>query len=194
MVSNSCELNAAIKRHTYTKEKCEMGKNHPYSKGQKGNTNAPAEPKKVVEYAVDGSANPRVPLGLKLGTHARTGTAKLTLAENELYVNGKKVVLVPCDDSHGIMLSAEAMTKKLDDMGLRPLNANFRDFLVENIGLIPSAWKVKSVFFPSTTFIAPNNDPCIPFIYWIKGWSWHNRPFSGGTKDVFGKDACIACI
>lgn len=171
-----------------------MGKNHPYSKGQKSNANATAEPKKAVDYTMDASANPRIPPGLKFGTHARMGTVKLAFLENELHVNGKKVVLVSCDDAHGIMLSAEAMTKKLDDMGLRSLNANFRDFLVENIGLIPPAWKAKCVFFPSTTFIAPNNDPCIPFIYWIKGWSWHNRPFSGGLKDVFGKDACIACI
>lgn len=168
-------------------------KKHPYAKGPQGGVKTVVEPDKVKEYPVDASANPKVPLGLKLGAHNRMGTLKLTLTEKELYVNGKKVVLVSCDDPRGIMLSAEVMAKKLDDMGLRPLNANFRDLLVETTSLIPDSWKEKNVFFSGTAFTAPNGDPCIPFIYWIKGWSWHNRPFSG-LKDVFGKDAGIACI
>lgn len=175
-----------------------MSKNgkHPY--GKTVDPDKAIEKKKtLIEVLVNADQNPALPVGLKYGRHMQMGQWKLVTKDGELYANGKKVVLIPCDDKNGVMLSAETMTQKLRDMGLRPLNANFRDSLIENPTFIPEHWHGKSVFFKETTFTAPNGDPCVPFFYEIgkKEWFPHNLQVSKEAKDTFfGKKANIACI
>jgi hypothetical protein len=170
-------------------------KKHPYGKG-KGGAVTP-EKEKATAVMVDADANPMTPVGLKPLKHMQMGKVMFALVNGELMVNGKKVVLVSCEDPMGIMLSGADMAQKLEDMKLRPLTANFRDALMQDNTLIPKNWreeKSRVIYFCGTSFIAPDGQPRLPNMYWDCGWNSHNAPFGIGLKDIFGRGARIAAI
>lgn len=152
-----------------------------------------AEEKKPSTFPVNADAPARMNRGLTLAKHSRLGTLTLEPRDGKLFVNGRELTLVSCTEANGAMMTAEAAMKATE--ARRPLNSTVRDFLAENVKLIPKDWKGKSIFFPGTVFSTPSGDPCIPFIYEMCGWSWHNLPLDGGAqKNVFGKNAFIAVL
>ncbi|MEK7089613.1 MAG: hypothetical protein AAB920_02225 [Patescibacteria group bacterium] len=150
------------------------------------------EEKKEPAFEVDCGANAKVPPRLTLKEHTRLGILKFELRGDEVYANGRKVELVSCaDPKTNAMLERDVVLTQVL-AGRRPLNSCARDFFAENGKAIPGSWKKKSIFFPATTFGAPNGDPCIPCLYDNCGWSWSDLMM--GKHDVFGKNAYIAVI
>ncbi|MEI6479766.1 MAG: hypothetical protein WCO21_03015 [bacterium] len=162
------------------------GKAHPYKKNEK------TDEKKVEAFVVE-TDQPKINQPLRPGTHLRMGQVSLIPTENEILMNGRKIVLIPTEDVHGIMQSLEAVLSSTVQMGLRPVNVCVRDFLMENVKIIPASWKKHSIFFPGSVFTAPGGEPCVPFIYWHCGWSWHNITLTS-MKDVLGKNAVVAAV
>ncbi len=168
--------------------------NDKFKKDKKGGT-ATEEKQKATVFNVDCNAVPRIPRGLRLvgpnAKHLRMGVVRVELRDGKLYANDREVSLVSCSDPKtGAMLSHDDIVQAIS--GKPALNACFRDFLADNVKMIPQSWKGKSVFFLNTAFSAPNNDPCVPCLYENCGWSWYDPML--GKHEVFGKNAYVAVL
>lgn len=150
--------------------------------GQKFLASQPAKALKSI--IVDTDAFPNLPFDCaSVVIHLKSGKVKLERRGDDLYVDGRKVVLYLSErQKDGRTIRGYELRDELT--GKPVLNANILDALYEHPELIPDNWKGKVVFFWGTIFRDADDDlyvRCLSFrdSRWRRHYYWLDYGFSG---------------
>lgn len=109
-------------------------------------------------------------------THQKMGHARLERrqenGEDDLYVDGEKVILYRSEKQKGIVAGHE-LREELEDV--KVLNANILDQLIKDPELYPESWKKDDegktlyIFFWGTVYVDFNTEPFVRCLYWRDG-------------------------
>lgn len=120
-----------------------------------------------IEHLVDLDADPFVPNGWSVHTHAKDGPFRFDPIKVKLYL--------PDEQKTGT-ISGYKLRELL--AGRRPFNANLLDWYLqpENQKFIPEDWKGKAVFFWGTIYRGSNGELYVRYLRWDgRRWNWSRR-------------------
>jgi hypothetical protein len=131
----------------------------------------------AVGDVVDCDADASIPSGYNwtIERHIKGGKVRLERRGDNLYVDGKKIVLhlVKRQTGNGVVQGYE-LRKELENGKLVLLNANILDYLLDHPEMIPDSWKGKAIFFWGTVYRSSDGDLRVRCLYWDGGrWGWH---------------------
>ncbi len=151
----------------------------------------------VLRAEIDTDLDPGLAFdGYEVEFHAKGGRVIIERRGEELWINGRKVILYRSDEQQkGAWICGYRLREELS--GKPILNACILDFLLEHTGFIPESWKkdredrILCIFFPGTAYRRSDGSVCYRCLYFQDGM-WRR---SFGWLDVgFGSNFPMALL
>jgi len=172
-VGQANELKMAFRRADYTSEEVKR-LSEGNILGEVRNVLRGLAEVKPIDHAIDHSKTPKFPFnGASVEEHRGTGVSKLERRGDDLYLDGKKILLHLEKSQKDDSIQGHKLREKLAKQTV--LDANILDYLVEHPELIPDTWKqdeegrTRYVFFWGTVFRHADGNLCVRCLCWGDG-------------------------
>lgn len=117
------------------------------------------------QHLIDCDADPFVPDGWTVESHAKGGQIVFDRTKIKLYLSKAQ--------EKGKTVEGNKLRKEL--VGQPVLNANVLDYMLAHSELIPDEWKDKAIFFWGTIYRSSGGRLCVRYLRWIGGgWYWRD--------------------